>query len=50
MGLNRSQSNRKHVQTNIFLAEEMRNLWENRLRKGPKEGLKIKVYMPSGLF
>ena len=30
--------------------EEIRNLRENRLRKGPKDGVKIKVYMPGGLF
>ncbi|XP_066017758.1 uncharacterized protein [Pocillopora verrucosa] len=31
-------------------AEEIRNLRENRMRKGPKDGVKIKVYTPSGLF
>nr|XP_058957984.1 uncharacterized protein LOC131785162 [Pocillopora verrucosa] len=32
------------------MAEEIRNLRENRMRKGPKDGVKIKVYTPSGLF
>ena len=31
-------------------AEEIRNLRENRMRKGPKDGVKIKVYTPYGLF
>ena len=31
-------------------AEEIRNLRENRMRKGSKDGVKIKVYTPSGLF
>ena len=31
-------------------AEEIRNLRENRMRKGPKDGVKIKVYTHSSLF
>ena len=36
----------------MFLAqaEEICNLRENRLRKGPKDGAKIKIYTPSGFF
>ena len=30
-------------------AEEIRKLWGNYIRKGPKDGVKIKVYMPNGL-
>ena len=33
----------------LMQAEEIRNLWENCVRKGPKDGVKIKVYTPSGL-
>ena len=33
----------------LMQAEEIRNLWENCVRKGPRDGVKIKVYMPSGL-
>ena len=33
----------------LMQAEEICNLWENCVRKGPKDGVKIKVYMPSGL-
>ena len=31
-------------------AEEIRNLRENRMRKGSKDGVKVKVYTPSVLF